>query len=133
MTSSVGRSPKILLVDDDTGVLAGIKAYFEMVGIEVVTTSSVFEVHFLIGREMPDLVLLDVGMPVLGGVRIMESLGERTRRSTHFILFSGMSRRELAALTEQLGATDCINKVEDMPSIERKVRFWIDAARRKTA
>lgn len=133
MTASARRLPKILLIDDDAEVLEGMKAYFEMVGIDVVTTSSAFEVPFLIGREMPDVVLLDVGMPVLGGVRIMESLGEQTRRSTHFILFSGLSRRALATLTEQLGATDCISKSEDMPSIERRVRFWIDAAQRRTA
>ncbi len=108
-------------------------AYFQMLGIDVLTSSSVFEIPFLIGRERPEVVLLDIGMPVLDGAKIMQSLGERLRLSTHFILFSGRSRRELAVMAEQLGAVDCISKAEDMPSIERRVRYWIRAAQRKTA
>jgi len=133
MTCPTQRTPKILLIDDDALIVEGMTAYFQMVGIDVLTTSSVFEVPFLIGREKPDVVLLDIGMPVLDGVKILQSLGERTRRSTHFILFSGKSRRELAILAEQIGADDCISKAEDMSSIERRVRFWIRAAQRKTA
>lgn len=133
MTSQSLRAPKILLADDDAGVLAGMHAYFEMVGIDIVTTSSAFEVPFLIGRERPDIVLLDLDMPPVGGAKIMESLSKRMLLSAHFLLFSGKSRRELATLAEQLRASDCISKSEDMSSIERRVRFWIGAGQRRTA
>ena len=132
MTAAAPRTPKLLLVDDDPGVLAAMTAYFEMVGIDIVTTSSPFEVPFLIGREAPDVVLMDVGMPVLDGTKVIDSLRTRIRLSTHFILFSGRSRRDLATLTEELGATDCISKGEDMASIERRVRFWIDDTQRRS-
>ncbi len=132
MSARALRSPKILIVDDDPGVLAGMRAYFEMIEIDVVTTSSAFEVAFIIGRELPDVVLLDVSMPVVDGVRILQSLGQRVRRSTPFLLFSGKGRRELANLTEELGAADCISKEEDMSAIERRVRFWIEVSRRQT-
>jgi hypothetical protein len=36
-------------------------------------------------------------------------------------------------MAEQLGAVDCISKAEDMASIERRVRYWIDAAQQQTA
>lgn len=122
--SAEPRTPKVLLIDDDPQVVAAMTAYFEMVGIDVLTSSSVFEIPFLIGRERPDVVLLDVGMPVLDGPKIMQSLAGRVRQSTRFILFSGRSRRELAVLAEELGAVDCISKAEDMESIERRVRHW---------
>ena len=133
MSSVSPRTPKILLIDDDPLIVEAMTAYFRMLGIEVLTSSSVFEIPFLIGREKPEIVLLDIGMPLVDGPRIMESLGERVRQSTHFILFSGRSRRELAVMAEQLGAVDCISKAEDMPSIERRVRYWIRAAQQKTA
>lgn len=133
MSSDTPRTPKILLIDDDPLIVDAMTAYFKMLGIEVLTSSSVFEIPFLIGRERPEIVLLDIGMPLLDGPQIMQSLGERLRQSTHFILFSGRSRRELAVLAEQLGAVDCISKGEDMSSIERRVRYWIRAAQRKTA
>jgi DNA-binding response OmpR family regulator len=133
MTSRTQRTPKILIIDDDATVVEAMTDYFQMVGIDVLTTTSIFEIPFLIGRERPDVVLLDIGMPVLDGAKILQSLGERTRLSTHFILFSGRSRRELAVMAEQLGASDCISKGEDMASIERRVRFWIRSAQRKTA
>jgi len=133
LSSDTQRAPKILLIDDDPMIVEAMTAYFQMLGIDVLTSSSVFEIPFLIGRERPEVVLLDIGMPVLDGAKIMQSLGERLRMATHFILFSGRSRRELAVMAEQLGAVDCISKAEDMPSIERRVRYWIRAAQRKTA
>ena len=133
MSSDRQRTPKILLIDDDPLIVDAMTAYFQMLGIDVLTSSSVFEIPFLIGRERPEIVLLDIGMPLLGGPQIMQSLRERVRKSTQFILFSGRSRRELAVMAEQLGAVDCISKAEDMPSIERRVRYWIRAAQRKTA
>jgi len=131
--SSEERRPKILLIDDDPLVVEAMTAYFELAGIDVLTSSSVFEIPFLIGRERPEVVLLDIGMPILDGPKIMQSLAERVRQSTNFILFSGRSRRELAVMAEQLGAVDCISKAEDMSSIERRVRYWIRAAQRRTA
>jgi DNA-binding response OmpR family regulator len=127
------HAPKILLIDDDAMVIASMTAYLEMMGIEVLTASAVFEIPFLIGREKPDLVLLDMSLPLLDGAQILQSLSERVRRSTNFVLFSGRSRRELAILAEQLGADDCISKAEDMSAIERRIRFWIDKAQQKTA
>ena len=133
MSSDTQRKPKILLIDDDPLIVDAMKAYFSMLGIEVLTSSSVFAIPFLIGRERPEIVLLDIGMPLVDGPKIMELLGERVRQSTYFILFSGRSRRELAVMAEQLGAVDCISKAEDMSSIERRVRYWIRAAQHKTA
>jgi DNA-binding response OmpR family regulator len=128
------RVPKLLLIDDDALIVEAMTEYFQVVGIDVLTTSSVFEIPFLIGREKPDVVLLDISMPLLDGTKILQLLSERVRSSTNFILFSGKSRRELAVLAEELGVADCVSKAEDMASIERRVRFWIDAgARRATA
>ena len=133
MTAPAQQTPKILLIDDDAMVVEAMTAYFQLVGIDVLTTTSVFEIPFLIGRERPEVVLLDIGMPVLDGAKILQFLGDHKRLSTQFILFSGRSRRELAVMAEQLGASDCISKAEDMPSIERRVRFWIGEAQRKSA
>lgn len=133
MSSDTQPRPKILLIDDDPLIVEGMTAYFQMVGIDVLTYSSVFEIPFLISREKPDVVLLDIGMPLLDGAKIMQLLAERIRLSTQFILFSGRSRRELAVMAEQLGAVDCISKAEEMSSIERRVRHWIRVAQLKTA
>ena len=133
MSSAGHRTPKLLLIDDDPLIVEAMTAYFETAGIDVLTYTSVFEIPFLIGRERPEVVLLDINMPVLDGEKIMQSLAERVRLSTNFILFSGKSRRELAVMAEQLVAVDCISKAEDMASIERRVRYWIDAAQQQTA
>lgn len=133
MSPAGHRTPKLLLIDDDPLVVEAMTAYFETAGIDVLTYTSVFEIPFLIGRERPEVVLLDINMPVLDGEKIMQSLAERVRLSTNFILFSGKSRRELAVMAEQLGAVDCISKAEDMASIERRVRYWIHAAQQQTA
>ncbi len=64
---------KIMLVDDEEGIVAIMKNYFEMHGYQVVTAYS--------GQEalkkmscMPDLVLLDINMPDLDGLAVCQNI-----------------------------------------------------------
>ena len=60
---------KIMLVDDEKGVVTVMKNYFEMSGYQVITAYS--------GQEalkkmscLPDIVLLDINMPGIDGMEV---------------------------------------------------------------
>jgi two-component system response regulator VicR len=58
---------KIMVVDDEPDVVDLVKLVLESDGFEVVTAYSGKEALEKIGQEMPDLVLLDIMMPLMDG------------------------------------------------------------------
>jgi DNA-binding NarL/FixJ family response regulator len=69
---------KILLADDHGLMLAGVKHALENDGFEVVgTASSGSEVLPLVGRRLPDVVLLDLRMPGIDGLGCLQRIREQ--------------------------------------------------------
>ena len=61
--------PKLLVIDDETGVLEMIRSHFELRGLEVHTASDGAEGIELAGRIQPDLIVLDLKMKNWTGTR----------------------------------------------------------------
>lgn len=122
---------KVLIVDDDEQVSSGMQALLELDEIDVVTTTSPFEIPMLLGREKPDVMLLDLGLPGLDGDRALELLPARLREQSAILLFSGRPRKELAAICESLNASDCVSKAEDLEVITGRIAFWLERARQR--
>lgn len=65
---------KVLMVDDEATILLHYKLELEDEGYEVVTASDADEALRLFEKENPDLVTLDVVMPMRAGGRLKPSL-----------------------------------------------------------
>src|SRR2546428_9189557 len=89
---------KVLLLDNDTGVLQAFEALFEHTGLEVYTTSSLLDFHSLVAQYDPDLILIDINMAALKGDEIVSAARNRLHAST-VVLFSGVSRVHLKELS----------------------------------
>ena len=63
----MNKKGKILLIDDDVDLVAATRTILEKSGYEAVTANRVDEGIELARKEKPDLVLLDVIMPVKDG------------------------------------------------------------------
>ena len=61
---------KILVVDDDTNLLVTVKEILENEGYEVFTHHMWFGTTNLAKNIQPDLVLLDINMPCLSGIKL---------------------------------------------------------------
>lgn len=117
---------KVLILDDDRSIVAGLTALLRSEGIEAHGTSSPFELPVLLRREDPDVVLIDLQMPALAG----ETVLHLTRRhdmagNAKVILYSGRQSEELARLTERLGADGFLSKSDDIERVLRRIEFWI--------
>jgi CheY-like chemotaxis protein len=94
------RILNILLVDDDELIQSSIPPSLEGQGHQVTTAWSGEEAIAAIeGGLQPDLVLLDLGMPGLGGAATLGRLRE-LRPRVPVILATGLSDREALALAE---------------------------------
>ncbi len=72
---------KILIADDNPGVLGALQDIFEIEGYQVVTASDGQEAMRQVYAEHPDLLILDVMMPRMDGYQVCEQLktDEQTR------------------------------------------------------
>ncbi len=72
---------RVLLVDDDPGILLSLRRALEFEGYTVPTATDGVEALDAIAREAPDAVVLDVTMPRLDGLQVCRHLraeGDRT-------------------------------------------------------
>jgi DNA-binding response OmpR family regulator len=116
---------KILVIDDSEIVLDAAQAALEEAGFEVATLSTPFELAAVVAREKPDLILLDVMMPLVGGETVHEILKRREALKGIPVLFhSDRPESELQALVERTGALGYIPKVGDTDRFVAEVQRW---------
>ena len=66
--------PNILTVDDSKGMRLMVAKALSAFACEVNEASNGYNAFFAIERARPDLILLDVAMPVMNGVDMLERL-----------------------------------------------------------
>ncbi|NOS79054.1 MAG: sigma-54-dependent Fis family transcriptional regulator [Nitrospira sp.] len=68
---------QILIVDDDPDILSGLKQRLEWMGHHTITAKDGAEALAAIQQESPSLVLLDLELPILSGIEVLERLNGR--------------------------------------------------------
>jgi DNA-binding response OmpR family regulator len=102
---------RILLVEDDRFLRRACEASLRQRGFTVLTAADGEEGLRRAREEAPDLVLLDLLMPRLGGLEVLRALraDERTRAMPVLIL-SNSSREQDVAEIERLGVSGYLVK-----------------------
>jgi len=101
----------ILLIDNDADVLRAVGDYFERIGYEV-GRADVAEAGFeAFDRMRPDVVILDLHLPDLGGLDVLERLRSQ---GGSVILLTGQGDMETAVRAMQLGAEHFVTKPVDL-------------------
>ncbi|HEX2451269.1 MAG TPA: response regulator, partial [Gemmatimonadales bacterium] len=101
----------VLLIDDDVDVLRGIGNYFERLGYEVTRELSGEAGLATFDRLRPDVVILDLRLPGMDGMEVLEHLRQR---DAAVILLTGHSDVPTAVRAMQLGAENFLTKPVDM-------------------
>lgn len=70
--------PTILTVDDAKGLRLFVAKALSAFDCEVAESSNGFNAFFAIERQRPDLILLDISMPVMDGVEMLQRLKAST-------------------------------------------------------
>ena len=107
-------SLSVLIVDDDPAILKSVGAFVEQSGYEVGRASSGHEGLELYDAQGHDVVLLDLQLPDVSGIEILEQL---SARDAAVILFTGHGDIRTAVQAMQLGAEDFLTKPVDMPHL----------------
>jgi len=99
---------KILIADDDPQILRALRITLSARGYDVVTASDGREALRLAADAHPDIVVLDLGMPGLTGIEVIE--GVRGWSAVPILVVSGRSDSLDKVLALDAGADDYVTK-----------------------
>src|ERR687895_291728 len=116
----------VLLIDDDVDVLRSIGNYFERFGYEVTRELSGEAGLATFDRLRPEVVILDLGLPGMDGMEVLEHL---RHRDASVILLTGQTDVATAVRAMQLGAENFLSKPVDMEHLAAATARVADKAR----
>jgi CheY-like chemotaxis protein len=119
--------PKILLVDDEEMNRDFLQRRLQKRGYQVVTAVDGAEACARIGAERPDLVLMDVMMPVMDGLQATRVL--RSAPETRDIPVIALTALAMAGDRERVleaGCNDYATKPIEFPQLLEKVQILLE-------
>ena len=99
---------KILIADDEAQIREILRVYFVKENFEVVEAEDGQQALSMIEKEKPDMVLLDIMMPVLDGITACEEI--RSRYDLPIIMLTAKDEDDDRILGLEKGADDYITK-----------------------
>lgn len=100
--------PTIALVDDDRNILTSVSIMLEGEGFSVQTYNDGQSAYDAFGRSLPDLAVLDIKMPRMDGMDLLQRMRQRTNIPVIFLTSKDDEIDEILGL--RMGADDYVKK-----------------------
>lgn len=113
-------SKKILVVDDKQELRTLLKSYLTQEGFEVATAGDGREALFVARDEKPDLIILDLMMPEMGGYDFLRLYGREA--DTPILILTAKLEENDKVLGLELGADDYVTKPFSPRELTARVR-----------
>jgi two-component system alkaline phosphatase synthesis response regulator PhoP len=121
----------ILVVDDKKEMVILIQSYLVQEGYQVVTAGNGREALFTARHEKPDLIILDLMMPEMGGYEFMQVY--RKEADTPVIILTAKLDENDKVLGLELGADDYVTKPFSMRELTARLRAVLRRTEKETA
>lgn len=116
---------KILLVEDDAGLVELITVKLEELGFSLMSAISGAEALAHLKNQTPDMMLLDYSLPDMNGKELIETLNKQQISLPPFIITTGQGDERIAVDMMKLGAMDYLVKdiifLERLPKVVKRV------------
>jgi CheY-like chemotaxis protein len=117
---------RILVVEDDTAFREVIRRSLEDAGYEVTEAEHVLAGVFAMVRAGADLVLADIGMPIVDGFALVRELkAHADTRHIPVVMLTGMDNPESRAEAVKAGCAGFIPKPIDMRQFPKQIAQFL--------
>lgn len=118
------NTARVMIVDDEPIIIKVLQKYLRQAGYEnFITTSDSRDAVELIRKNRPDVVVLDIIMPHVTGLNILEVLrGDRSLCHLPVVILSAATDDEVKQRALELGATDFLTKPVKPPELITRIR-----------
>ncbi len=124
------RTARALIVDDDPGMLVLLEETLVEAGFEVASASSGEKAIMACTSQAPDLVLLDINMPGMDGIRCCAEIRARCGTAFPIVMVTSVDDALSIQNAFEAGATDFILKPINWPLFQRRTEAILAAWRR---
>ncbi len=124
---------KILIADDNLDFVSTLITYFDTQSdVEIIATAKDgYEAYNIIVEEKPQVVLLDVIMPHLDGLGVLEKLISSNIDLPLCVMLSAVGQDSITAQAINLGAQYYVLKPFDMDVLMKRIREMIETPTKK--
>ncbi|EKD66885.1 MAG: hypothetical protein ACD_48C00690G0003 [uncultured bacterium] len=115
---------KVLIIEDETALLYALAAELKTVGAQVLTSADGKEGFAQIKEHKPDLVLLDILLPGLHGIDLLEKKNkDQEIKDIPVIIISNSGSDETVEKAKKLGVKEYLIKTDyTLEEIINKIR-----------
>jgi DNA-binding response OmpR family regulator len=114
---------KILTVDDSTTIRKIVRRALDNFNCEIIEAQNGVEGLATANKEKPDMILLDITMPVMTGIEMLEKLkGERDLKEIPVIMLTAESGKEAVTKAVRMGIKDYIVKPFKGPELVERIQ-----------
>ena len=120
---------EILVVDDELSIRRGLAAMLENAGYSVRMARDGIAAFGAIRSKRPDLILLDVMMPLMDGFKVCEEIRKRDR-DLPIVFLTAKDADEDQVRGLEVGADDFVSKSSDSSVLLVRIRKALERAER---
>lgn len=113
----------VLLIEDDPAIRRLLRASFEDTGLKLVEAENGKEGVELATRKSPDLILLDIGLPDMSGLEIVQLVRGWSKIPIIMLTAQGQERVKVECL--EAGADDYVTKPFGVSELIARIRATI--------
>ena len=104
----MNQQPRVMVVDDEPTIREVMTTYLQRDGFRVETASTGTEAVEMLRRGLPDLLILDLMLPGVGGLNILKEL--RANSNVPVIVLTARTEEADRIIGLELGADDYVSK-----------------------
>ena len=121
---------KILIIEDESGIRSFVQATLETNSYQVLTASTGAQGMLMFRSHMPDLVILDLGLPDMDGLEFLRFA--RSTSTLPIIILSARTQESDKVAALDMGANDYVTKPFGTAELLARVRAALRSSRQNT-
>ena len=120
------KMKRILIVDDEPNIVMTLDYALQKNGFKVFIARNGFEALEIADKEIPDLVLMDVMMPIMDGYEATTQIRKNVAfKELPIISLTAKAMPEDKAKSLEAGANDYLTKPVDIDKLLNMMRLWL--------
>jgi CheY-like chemotaxis protein len=117
------KKPLIMVADDEEDIKAVLEMFLEVAGYDVITAYDGLDAIEKIHESKPDLVLMDIMMPLIDGIEVVRQMkADDSIKHIPVIMLTAASKSDMVEKAMQAGAVDYIQKPFEPEQVQNVIQ-----------